>query len=51
MKRSMNFDIFVGKIKTNLIHQTIIKNRNYEKGIKSYRLYDGDLYNIDLEDK
>ena len=27
------------------------EEKHYDSGIKTYRLFDGDLYNIDLEDK
>ena len=30
---------------------TLLNENRYSKGIKCYRLYDGELYNIDLEDK
>ena len=39
------------KVQTILVNLILPIRKQYEEGIKSYRLYDGDLYNIDVEDK
>jgi len=41
-------DKFALDIRSNLVDFTIIKSRNLNHGIKTYRLYGLDLYNIDL---
>lgn len=33
------------------MRNTIIRMDNLDKGIKTYRLYEKEMYNIDLEDK
>lgn len=44
-------DPFAIQMRGNLVDFTLLKNKNYRQNIKTYRLYDQDLYNIDLEDK
>ncbi len=34
-----------------LVTNTLLKENRYTKGIKTYRLWENELYNIDLEDK
>ncbi len=51
MEEAKTLDFLANKMRTNLVNFTLIKNLDYAQGIKTYRLYGDDLYNIDLEDK
>jgi hypothetical protein len=42
---------FEKSINVSLVNGLIKKENDYAKDIKTYRLYKGDLYNVDLEDK
>ena len=44
-------DNFDKGVRENLIEGMLLSHNDYAKDIRTYRLWDGDLYNIDLEDK
>ena len=39
------------RLQTILVSVLLPHKKNYQEDIRSYRLFQGDLYNIDLEDK
>lgn len=42
---------FEKEINAALVDRIITEDTNYCKDIKTYRLYNGELYNVDLEDR
>ena len=47
-----SLDLFARKMQQKVVSKTLIEKWNNGKmGIKTYRLFGNDLYNIDLEDK
>ena len=52
MKKTLEMKTLNESLLQKLISNTIkIEKANLGEGIKSYRLYEGEMYNIDLEDK
>lgn len=51
LKKNCSFKKFDKEMSNMLVANTLLNENRYTKGIKTYRLWEQDLYNIDLEDK
>lgn len=51
MKKTNTLGLFEKDLSNLLIANTLLQENRYTRGIKTYRLWENELYNIDLEDK
>ena len=51
LKKAESLGIFEKDLNNMLVANTLLQENRYTRGIKTYRLWEKELYNIDLEDK
>ena len=51
MLRQKTLTAFEKGITAEVVEKVLEEDTDYDRGIKTYRLWQGELYNVDLEDR